>query len=156
MTLKQAARWEESTLNDGLKEAGVNKFQTGTVREYLAELKKTLDAPAPASQPGKPPLLPLYFSGRDVGDEWVFSFFFLPFFIFFCFLFFVFHFLLRFFFFFPLSLLFSRLKHHLKLTWSPDAISPSMVKFVQTLTISMFAVTTSSTRFWIILAELPY
>ena len=32
---------------------------------------------------------------------------------------------------------------------------PSMVKFVQTLTASMFAVTTSSTRSWRIFAELP-
>ena len=96
MTLKQAARWEESTLNDGLKEAGVNKFQTGTVKEYLAELKKTLDAPAPVSQPGKPPLLPLYFSGRGVGDEWIFSFSL-------TFLFFFFFFFFSFSFFFPSS-----------------------------------------------------
>ena len=31
-------------------------------------------ATAPAPQPGKPPLLPLYFSGRDVGDELIFIF----------------------------------------------------------------------------------
>jgi len=69
VTLAQAARWKESTIENGLEKAGIDEFQTGTVKEYLVELKKTLDAPAP--QPGKPPLLPLYFSGRDVGDEWI-------------------------------------------------------------------------------------
>ena len=69
VTLAQAARWKESTIENGLEKAGIDEFQTGTVKEYLVELKKTLDAPAP--QPGKPPLLPLYFSGRGVGDEWI-------------------------------------------------------------------------------------
>jgi len=65
-----------------LEKAGIDEFQTGTVKEYLVELKKTLDAPAPAAQPGKPPLLPLYFSGHDVGDKWIiFSFFFSSFFL---------------------------------------------------------------------------
>ena len=63
--LEEASYWDEDTLKSGMADAGVNKYQTGTVKKYLADLKKTLDAPAP--QPGKPPLLPLYFSGRDVG-----------------------------------------------------------------------------------------
>ena len=66
--LEEASYWKDSTIDKGLEEAKINEFQTGTVKKYLADLKKTLDAPAP--QPGKPPLLPLYFSGRGV-DEWI-------------------------------------------------------------------------------------
>jgi len=57
--LEEASYWDEDTLKSGMADAGVNKYQTGTVKKYLADLKKTLDAPAP--QPGKPPLLSLYF-----------------------------------------------------------------------------------------------
>ena len=53
--------------------------------------------PTPAPQPGKPPLLPLYFSGRDVGDELIFYFSLTFLFFFFLLFFFVF------FFFFPSS-----------------------------------------------------
>ena len=73
MKLEEASYWKDSTIDKGLEEAKINEFQTGTVKKYLADLKKTLDAPAP--QPGKPPLLPLYFSGRDVGDELIFFIF---------------------------------------------------------------------------------
>jgi len=93
--LEEASYWDEDTLKSGMADAGVNKYQTGTVKKYLADLKKTLDVPAPAPQPGEPPLLPLYFSGRGVGDEWIFSFSL-------TFLFFFFFFLsFSFFFFFP-------------------------------------------------------
>ena len=59
VTLEDASYWKDSIIDKGLEEAKINEFQTGTVKKYLADLKKTLDAPAP--QPGKPPLLSLYF-----------------------------------------------------------------------------------------------
>jgi len=59
VTLEDASYWDEDTLKSGMADAGVNKYQTGTVKKYLANLKKTLDAPAP--QPGKPsPSSPLF------------------------------------------------------------------------------------------------
>jgi len=52
--LEEASYWKDSTIDKGLEEAKINEFQTGTVKKYLADLKKTLDVQAQAPQPGKP------------------------------------------------------------------------------------------------------
>jgi len=56
-----------TTTVEQLKADGVPRGIAIAILEIIPDYVVQAQAP----QPGKPPLLPLYFSGRGVGDEWI-------------------------------------------------------------------------------------